>query len=313
MLSPMSGSKNPVYASFSRRVLGHLIDESVVIVFCGLLYLVNQAMGFPIKYSTIFQASPNTSSNSFPDHYFPGLILIYFLVKLFLTYPYFALSESSPLQATLGKLAVGIKVTDLGGRRISFGRASGRFFLKALHSPLLMLPYVIAFSDQKQVWHDYVTKTLVVRKNIFPAIYALPRYPSRWLFDWPKAGEPGSSDKIEAASPGYTCMFCQYRSSEKRVGCPSCGMAFGYGEIGAMKALQLMQGIIFTLIGCLALYEGVHLALGEIQGTYGEIPLWVFALLFAFGGVFAAGGLSSFFGRSWLIRWLLLTLTRGRT
>jgi hypothetical protein len=50
-----------------------------------------------------------------------------------------------------------------------------------------------------------------------------------------------------------------------------------------------------------------------IRGEYGKIPLWVFAFLFAFGGLFASGGLSAFFGRSWLIRWLLVILTWGKS
>src|SRR5215831_15882678 len=41
---------------------------------------------------------------------------------------YYALMESSPKQATLGKLALGFVVTDLQGQRISFGRATGRYF-----------------------------------------------------------------------------------------------------------------------------------------------------------------------------------------
>jgi hypothetical protein len=45
---------------------------------------------------------------------------------------YFAVLESSAHQATLGKLAVGLIVTDAQGQRISFGRAVGRKFSKVL-------------------------------------------------------------------------------------------------------------------------------------------------------------------------------------
>ena len=38
--------------------------------------------------------------------------------------------ESSRHQATLGKIVMSIKVTDVAGQRISFGRANGRFFAK---------------------------------------------------------------------------------------------------------------------------------------------------------------------------------------
>ena len=54
-----------------------------------------------------------------------GLILF---VSAIVSWLYWALCESSAWQATLGKKALGIIVTDLEGRRISFGRASGRFW-----------------------------------------------------------------------------------------------------------------------------------------------------------------------------------------
>lgn len=309
----MSGSKTSVYASFSRRVIAHLIDEGVVILLCGLLYLFNRALGSPVKYSALFDTHPVISFDSFMYYNFPALALLYLFIKLFLTYPYFALLESSPWQATFGKMAVGIKVTDLSGHRISFARASGRFFLKALHTPLLMLPYVLSFSDQKQPWHDYIAKTLVVRDDVLPAIYALPRVPSRWLFDWPGQSEGRSTGQIEDAPTGYVCMFCQYHASEKHAGCPKCGMAFGFMPVGALKSLQLIHGIIFTLVGSFALWEGVRMVIGEVRGEYGKIPWWSFAFVFAFGCLFAAGGISSLFRRSWLIRWLLLLLTSGRS
>ncbi len=48
---------------------------------------------------------------------------------------YYVLFESSSMQATLGKTALDIKVTDLHGERIGFGRALGRMFgaLPELH------------------------------------------------------------------------------------------------------------------------------------------------------------------------------------
>jgi len=61
---------------------------------------------------------------------------------------------------------VKIKVTDLEGNRISFGRATGRYFLKMVSSFEFMLGYLISFSDQRQTWHDYISQTLVIRKEV---------------------------------------------------------------------------------------------------------------------------------------------------
>ena len=52
--------------------------------------------------------------------------------------------ESSQKQATLGNIALNLIVTDLDGRKIDFGRATGRFFGKILF--LLILVYGLAFT-----------------------------------------------------------------------------------------------------------------------------------------------------------------------
>jgi len=78
---------------------------------------------------------------------------------------YFALLESSSGQATLGKRALGIIVTDYEGRRISFLRATGRHFAKIISVVILLIGYImIAFTQKKQGLHDIIAETLVVSK-----------------------------------------------------------------------------------------------------------------------------------------------------
>ena len=80
---------------------------------------------------------------------------------------YHAYMESSSWQATLGKRMVGIIVTDVEGRRISFGRASGRFFGKILTGmiPLFIGWLLAAFTERKQALHDMISGCLVLRKS----------------------------------------------------------------------------------------------------------------------------------------------------
>ena len=79
---------------------------------------------------------------------------------------YAALMESSSAQATLGKMAMGIKVTDLQGERISFGRATGRHFGKWVSAIILGIGYLMAaFTERKQALHDTMAGCLVVRKG----------------------------------------------------------------------------------------------------------------------------------------------------
>jgi uncharacterized RDD family membrane protein YckC len=70
--------------------------------------------------------------------------------------------ESSKYPATLGKLAMRLKVTDESGSRISLGRASGRYFAKFLSTFALGLGYLmVGFDQQKQGLHDRLAGTLV--------------------------------------------------------------------------------------------------------------------------------------------------------
>jgi len=78
---------------------------------------------------------------------------------------YFALQESSAAQATLGKRAMGIKVINQEGQRISFGQATGRYFGKIISTLILFIGYLMAFWDQKrQTLHDKMANTYVVKK-----------------------------------------------------------------------------------------------------------------------------------------------------
>ena len=77
---------------------------------------------------------------------------------------YSPLMESSSAQGTLGKLTFGLKVTDTSHRRISFGRAFGRYLAHIPSGLLLCFGYVmVAFTPQKRALHDYIAGTLVLR------------------------------------------------------------------------------------------------------------------------------------------------------
>jgi uncharacterized RDD family membrane protein YckC len=82
---------------------------------------------------------------------------------------YWALMESSPQQATLGKMALGLKVTDLQGEPISFAKATGRYFGKFVSELILYVGFMMAgWTAKKQALHDIMAGTLVVRKQSLP-------------------------------------------------------------------------------------------------------------------------------------------------
>ncbi len=84
------------------------------------------------------------------------------LVSIVVNWLYYAFLESSQWQATLGKKVLGLVVTDMDGRRISFGRATGRYFAKFISSLILGFGYFMAgWTQRKQGLHDMIAGTLV--------------------------------------------------------------------------------------------------------------------------------------------------------
>lgn len=87
------------------------------------------------------------------------------LFNVVLGWLYAAIMESSDRQATFGKIALGIKVTDMNGDRISFAKATGRHFGKIVSAVILLIGYIMAaFDSKKQALHDKMAGTLVLNK-----------------------------------------------------------------------------------------------------------------------------------------------------
>ena len=90
-----------------------------------------------------------------------GLSLLISVVTGWLYEAYFISSER---QATLGKMALGIRVTTDTGQRLSFMHATGRHFAKWVSSFTLLVGYIMAaFTERKQALHDMIAGTVVVR------------------------------------------------------------------------------------------------------------------------------------------------------
>jgi len=89
-----------------------------------------------------------------------SLVIGQFLLSWF----YFALFESSPWQATLGKKAFRIKVTDMEGRRLNVLRTSLRHFCKVISQFTFFIGFAMAaFTPRRQALHDLLSRCLVLR------------------------------------------------------------------------------------------------------------------------------------------------------
>jgi uncharacterized RDD family membrane protein YckC len=77
---------------------------------------------------------------------------------------YFALLESSERGATVGKMAMGLRVVTSDGQRLSFMNATGRYFAKILSAIILFIGFImVAFADKKRGLHDMIAGTLVIK------------------------------------------------------------------------------------------------------------------------------------------------------
>ena len=140
-----------VYAGFWLRVVAIFVD--------GLILLPLSLVSFGFSYASN-AATDNTVKLTIALASFAYSILL-----LIVQWLYFSLQESSATQATLGKRLLGLQVTDREGKRIGFGRASGRYFGKLVSALTLYIGFMMAgWTERRQALHDMMTDTLVVRK-----------------------------------------------------------------------------------------------------------------------------------------------------
>lgn len=152
------------YAGFWLRFVAYVIDALVLCVGIGVFVLV---------WAGIFGLSAFRNINQgfdSGDNFLAPAAILFLVVLIFVAtagiWLYYACFESSAHQATLGKMALGLTVTDMQGRRVTFGRASGRFFAKMITGLIpLCIGYIMAgFTEKKQALHDMIASCLVLRK-----------------------------------------------------------------------------------------------------------------------------------------------------
>ena len=166
------------HAGFWKRVAAYIIDA--IILYIPNLF-ITKAMGGDAAQETLKQAmtaaigDPHAMLAAY-EHFYATMGTA-ILITAVIGWLYFALLESSPWQATLGKLALGMRVTDLEGHRISFPRALGRYLAKFLSLIILGIGFLmVGWTQRKQGLHDKLAKTLVLngRASEFKANPAAP-------------------------------------------------------------------------------------------------------------------------------------------
>ena len=141
-----AGQAQIAYGGFWIRLVAYIIDAIVLSVVVGIIAAIIGVNLFnPENPEAAFDPTLN-------------------LVSVVISWLYFALMESSPRGATVGKMVLGLRVVDEQGNRLSFLRATGRFFAKIVSSIILFIGFLmIAFTDRKRGLHDIMAGTLVVK------------------------------------------------------------------------------------------------------------------------------------------------------
>lgn len=140
--APVATEQKLEYAGFWIRVVAYIIDSIVLTVVLGVI-------GFALIGGAI-------AMESF------GLVVGVYFFYIVVVFAYFTVMESSSRQATLGKMAVGIKVGNELGQRISPANALGRMASKILSGMILYIGYImVGFDARKQGLHDKIASTVV--------------------------------------------------------------------------------------------------------------------------------------------------------
>jgi len=157
----------PRYAGFLRRAAAACIDLGVLLPAVLVMAAVFFTAPSPAERDVIDRLRAGMASRAEVEAVqvhmsmqFAGMLFFYFVLGV----PYFILTEISGWQGTVGKRALGLKVTDKRGRRLRFGGAALRYACR----PLSVLPacsglFMAGFTARKQALHDLISGCFVVR------------------------------------------------------------------------------------------------------------------------------------------------------
>ena len=131
-------------AGFWMRLVADLIDRTIIITGSVILDL--------LLYGVTVNGEELT-----------GRIVFFYIIVGFIYCP---AMDSSKTQGTLGKMLMGIKVTDVQRRRVSFDKATKRHSSKFFSYLTLFIGFIMAgFHKRKRALHDIISGCLVIRSN----------------------------------------------------------------------------------------------------------------------------------------------------
>jgi uncharacterized RDD family membrane protein YckC len=157
---------NTNYAGFWLRLVAIIIDGIIIAVaqsFIIVPLLAAVGLGFASNAENMDFSDPEQSAGMIAG--IAALIGGYWILAMCIQILYFTFMESSKNQATVGKMAMGLIVTDLNGGKLDFSKALVRNLCKIISNLTMFIGYIMAgFTEKGQALHDMIASTLVVKK-----------------------------------------------------------------------------------------------------------------------------------------------------
>ncbi|WP_266204523.1 RDD family protein [Pontibacter kalidii] len=161
-LSPAPTVKrSALYGTLSARFVSFLVDTTLLVfLYTFIIYGMGGNLEHVYTWDKIYSGGIKLdellviAKLVFLNPYFP-----------LLHWAYYTVLESSQKQATIGKFTIGLRVTDLRGRPVTFAQANLRYFSKLLSLVPLGLGFVLMVNSRRhQMLHDYIARALVVNE-----------------------------------------------------------------------------------------------------------------------------------------------------
>jgi len=158
-----------VYAGLGRRFVAFIVDLILIALF-GIIVVAffNQANGIMYLYYIVAAHAPITSLTEAgtPIAALQPIVAAVGLLVVVVPWLYYAGFESSRGQATPGKVLMRLEVTDLEGNRISFARATLRFFGKFISTLIIFIGFLmIGLTKKRQGLHDKIAGCIVILQD----------------------------------------------------------------------------------------------------------------------------------------------------
>lgn len=143
------------YAGFWLRVAAYLIDSVIIgaaamIILTFFMFISFLFIGFLSEIAVLL-----------------GLLFYFgiYIIIAAMAISYWIFMNASKWQGTIGKIVVGIKVVDMEGNRLTYGKSGLRYLTYIVSGLTLGVGFILAaFTDKKQALHDMLVDTLVVKK-----------------------------------------------------------------------------------------------------------------------------------------------------